>query len=120
MLLSLIGTISIPKRGGIGTYWFSNANDDWYNLQNWYISSSLTTKATLLPNNTTEVTVVSSTQFPYINLNNPNWVQPFSINANTTELTFYSNPAGPPVSVTCSLIAKTIRWEGNSRFNTPS
>lgn len=116
MLLSFLGTLNIPKRKGSGIYWFSNTNNDWYNLQNWYTDTSLKMKAATLPTETTNVIILSSQQFPYINLDNIKWIQPATINAHNTEIAFYANST---LSVTCSITANVMHLYGNATYNQP-
>lgn len=121
MLLTLVGTIasSVKKQlEGIGTYWYSTTNRNWFSLANWYSTSNLATNAASLPSSTTHVVVLSSVQNPFIDLNNLQWVQPASINANQTGGVFYASPLLPLQTITCNLTGNWI-FQGNCRFSSP-
>lgn len=121
MLLTLVGTIasSVKKQlEGIGTYWYSITNNNWFSLANWYSTENLSTNAASLPSSTTHVVVVSSTQIPFIDLNTAEWTQPASINAAQTGGTFYASPLFPFEAVTCSLSGNWT-FDGNCAFNIP-
>jgi hypothetical protein len=68
----------------IGRY-FAGTNNQWYTLSNnWFSNYSLTTQATSLPSGNTNVVMLGSTG-ALVDLSNPLWVQPASI--NTTAVT---------------------------------
>ena len=119
MLLSIIGAIAsgFAQLSGIvaaiGKYWFSSVNTNWYPLSSWYTDPNKTVSATTLPNGSTNVIIISGGLIPYVNLDNPAWIQPLSIDATNVGITFYSNLSA---SVTCNLSGAPITFTGNSKF----
>ncbi len=74
-----------------GKYFFSLLNNDWFDLSNWYGDADKTTQATLLPDDTIDVIVLPHTLRPVVDLDNPEWTDPNTIDAGTAGITFASN-----------------------------
>jgi hypothetical protein len=74
-----------------GKYFFSLLNNDWFDLSNWYGDVDKTTQATLLPDDTIDVIVLPHTLRPVVDLDNPEWTDPNTIDAGTAGITFASN-----------------------------
>jgi hypothetical protein len=97
----------------IGRYWSSNANTDWYDLNNWYVDSSLLSGANTLPLSSTDVVIISGGLVPYIDLDDRRWREPRSINATNTGLNFYSKYGAGILS---ELSGTPITFMGNSKY----
>ena len=105
----------------IGKYFWasssSNNLDKWWNLTSWWSNEAHTNQATTLPTNDTDVIVVDGSVVPYVDLDRQDWVQPKSINARTTGITFYSTLSN---TIACELFATSpgvITFTNNSSFN---
>lgn len=66
----------------MGKYFYSLIDNDWYNLGNWYADSAMTVAATLLPDDTQDVVILENTLRPVVDLDNPDWANPLSIDAS--------------------------------------
>lgn len=105
----------------VGKYFWasssSNNLDKWWNLASWWSDEAHTSQANTLPTNTIDVIVVNGSVVPYVDLDRQGWVQPQSIDAGTTGITFYSALSN---TVTCNLSATspgTVTFTNNSSFN---
>jgi hypothetical protein len=94
-------------------YYYSDSSNNWYSVYNWWTNSNHTTQATTLPPASADVVVIEGTVSPVVNLDSPSWIQPDSINAGTTGITFTSQNFG---NVTCS-ISGNATFEGNATYN---
>ena len=91
----------------IAKYWLvyePYENINWYNLNNWR-SSKRGTFAAVLPLSSTNV-ILSGTQMPLVDLDNPNWVQPKSINSIATGGIQFTSALS--ATVTCEITGNAI------------
>ena len=93
-------------------YWFSSTDTDWNSVNNWYRDPNRTLSTNILPTSSTNVIILSGGLTPFINLDDPLWSEPLSINATAANITFYSEISA---SIKCSLFGM-ITFLGNSRF----
>ena len=86
---------SLPAIHWSGEYGSPTASE-WYNVSNWYTSSSFSINATGLPVNTADVFLYGSTA-PYVDIDDVNWVPPKSIDSTNVSdpdgIIFYSSEA---------------------------
>lgn len=95
---------------------YSNNLDKWWNLASWWVEDSHTKAATRLPSEITDVIVIGSV-VPYVDLDRPGWIQPRSIDAGTTGITFYSALSS---TVSCNISAVSpgaVTFTNNSSYN---
>jgi hypothetical protein len=74
----------------IGKYYYSMNNNDWYDLDNWFADSQKNTPANRIPGVNTDVVILPDTLRPVVELDNANWINPKSIDASSTGITFNS------------------------------
>ena len=95
----------------------SNNLDKWWNLASWWADDALTKPATRLPTGTTDVTIALGSVVPYVDLDIQGWIQPQSIDAGTTGITFYSALSN---TVSCNISAVNpglVTFTNNSSYN---
>ena len=98
----------------VGSYWYSNSNSDWYNLNNWFADQQKTILATRLPISSTNVVIDNNSNYrPYIDLDNFLWTQPNSIDATGIGLSFYSDSNA---TISCNISGSPINFMGNSSY----
>jgi hypothetical protein len=82
---------------GINGYWSNSVSNDWYSLNNWYSNSGLSTSLNHLPFSFENVAILGNSGV-VVNLDNPQWVQPNSIdtrlNTNSTGVPFFAYSTG--------------------------
>jgi hypothetical protein len=96
-------------------YFNSSYSTEWFNQAAWYNDSSLSSKSNDLPYSFTDV-VICGNNSVIINLDNPSWVQPRTINSkinNGTGVCFYSNLSG----IYSGYISGDASFYGNSIFS---
>jgi hypothetical protein len=100
-------------------FWASSSNNDldkWWNLSSWWADYNHTITANRLPTSATDVVILGSV-IPYTDLDRQGWVQPRSIDAGTTGITFYSALSN---TVTCNISAISpgvVAFSNNSTYN---
>jgi len=52
----------------IGSFWYSTTNNDWFNVNSWYMDRNRTVKADVGPDANTDVTIVEGSIVPFVNL----------------------------------------------------
>ncbi len=96
---------------GTGKYWYSTGNTSWFTVGNWYTDLAHTQPAANLPDANTDVITVGSTA-PSVDLDNGSWVQPNSIDATATGISFTSQLYA---TVTCD-VSGSATFNGNAIF----
>jgi hypothetical protein len=94
----------------------SNDFDKWWNIPSWWVDYEHTEAANALPIAITDVVIIG-TVVPYVDLDRQGWVQPQSIDAGTTGITFYSALSN---TVSCNISAidpGVVTFTSNSTFN---
>lgn len=95
---------------------YSNNSDQWWNLNSWWRDDSHTLLASRPPTADTDAVILGSV-VPYADLDRPGWIQPKSIDAGTTGITFYSALSN---TITCNVSAVSpgvVTFTNNSTFN---
>jgi hypothetical protein len=112
--------IRVPLTNAQGKYFWAassgNDFDKWWNITSWWADYNHTQAANFLPTTETDV-VILGTVVPYVDLDRQDWVQPQSINAGTTGITFYSALSD---TVSCNISAMDpgiVTFTNNSTFN---
>lgn len=86
----------------MGKYFFSLENNDWYDMDNWFGDEDMTIAATMLPDDTQDVIILANTLRPVVDLDNPAWVDPLSIDASAypgiTFISYLSNKVSSPIT----------------------
>ena len=105
-------------RYGIGNddnrkFWFSSTDTSLNVLSSWYRDYNKTVKADSLPISSTNIIIISGGLVPVVNLDDPTWIEPLSIDATGIGVTFYSNLSA---SVKCTLFGGPMTFTGNSEF----
>lgn len=75
----------------LGAYWTNSSGTNWFTLNNWYSNSALSSNLGRLPSASEDV-VIYGNQGVVINIDNPQWVQPHSIDTRLN-----SDPNGIPL-----------------------
>ena len=94
-------------------YWRSLNSTDWFDTSNWFMDFGMTENATSVPNSGIYVQITSGSVTPYVNLDDPRWIEPLLINATTVGVTFYSNTSAV---VAADMFGSPITFLGNSSF----
>lgn len=94
-------------------YFYSNNDNSWYSLSNWYDNFSLTKPSLTLPQNKHDIVIMQTSIKPYVNLDDPLWIQPNIINSGTVGITFNSDLSA---NVSCFIIGD-VTFLGNSTYN---
>jgi hypothetical protein len=75
----------------VGIYWSNSSGTDWFTLNNWYSNASLSNSLGRLPSISEDV-IIRGNQGVVINIDNPQWIQPHSIDTRLN-----SDPNGIPL-----------------------
>lgn len=103
-----------PSTGTLnGRFWKSLNDTNWYELSNWYYDRATTIQANALPLNSNNVVLLSGGADLYVDLDNPNWIQPSSITSEEVQITFDSNSNA---IVDCPIVGVTPTFVGSSSY----
>lgn len=101
---------------GMGLYFSGTSNQNWTTLSNWYTDNSLTSAATCLPNALACVEILGNTGV-LIDLDNVNYVQPYSIDATAvTSDEFGACITSSNSGVFSGILYGDVQFLGNSQF----
>jgi hypothetical protein len=115
-VFAVIDCGTFDSDGGGGAYFYgtstSGLGNKWWRMSNWWADSARTIQATTLPTSATNVVVLGSIR-PVVDLDRVDWVEPNSINAGSTGISFISQFNR---NVSCNIIGNAT-FNGNTTYN---